>query len=156
MQKSTHRGKGSRRGPVALLLLGGVVLGSVTMAYAAPDKPSKPDVIYRDGKKIHRGKLAETTNDKVVNGFPISELPRVPAGPGGEGGSGGDIVGPRCAHTKEGGSECSIPSPEEVKRDYAFYYEPNLKGEKKAAAERNSPRTIPGAVGPEPERKAAP
>lgn len=135
-----RRGPGLRRVPFALIVLGAVVVGSVTMAYAASDKPSKPEVFYRDGKKFHRGKLAETTNDNVINGFPISELPRIPGGDG-------SMAGPVCRHTYEG-DECSLPTPDEVKRDSAYFNDP--EGARRAAAK--SPETIQGKIAPEPGR----
>ena len=89
-----------------------------------------------EGRKFHRGKLSETTNDKVIAGFPMSELPVVP---------GGNVVaGPRCFHTPTG-QECSLPTPEEVKRDTENFYTPHLAVPVK---DRPGPSgTIAGVIG---------
>lgn len=124
------------------------------MAYAAPDKPSKPDVIYRDGKKIHRGKLAETTNDKVINGFPISELPQVttPAPGSGVGngiGTSPAIAGPSCGHRLDTGeNECYVRTQAEVDRDTVYYSDP--EGARKAAA------AAPKDLAPAPPTESTP
>lgn len=90
--------------------------GGAGYAYAAAQPESRPDRYVKDGREHHRGKLAETTNDEVVNGFPVKDLPRLP---------GGHILGPTCGENEnDEGRFCYVMSPDEIAR-YTKNYNPS-------------------------------